>query len=504
MANHDGHEPEHSKVEKAPDLIGFVEGKGGFFNQRLRIESSPNGFGTGVVASQNIEKGEVTAIIPLSCGITAERAMQDGDVGQLLRDSRVNGVVVLHLFVAYHKSRGKASRWAPYIEGLPEAPAVPLFYNEDEIALLNPSTSFDKLGWALEELSQEYHTLRTLGLFSGPEMQGIDFATYRWATAICMSRLFYVAGEPVLLPIVDAFNHHAVLGGEFQRDGHNYVLHAVADLATGDEAFVTYGGGGPQAYFFHYGFVDPPRGVLEKMGVRRGSADAGAGPVVPWWLSYMLTPDNDFCDTFIEYNETMHVLMRDCIPTDGSAWDIEVPPEFAADLSLDAVGSVKLFELLTSMGLCDVDVERFSLRYGRDPDKGTVLLDAGSLCALRILCAVDVELKTWQNAVRGSPIGPRSEIAAAAVLTAALRQRIKAYAEAFAALVKHLCLTATPEGVWTFSGPPPPSYPRLCQIGAVLCHETILTQRLLEEAVLVPERYLTVSTQKPKQNIRWK
>ena len=488
---------EHSSRELLPDLLELVHRRGGSFSDKLAIGESPFKMGTGVLCKVAVEKGEVITTLPLSLGITPERTRADEAIGAVLRDSLLNDIVCIHVFLAYHKKLGKDSPWADYINTLPEQPAVPLLFSEEHISFLNPSTAFDKLGWAIEELSLEYHSLQELGMFTGA-LAPVDFACYRWATGICLSRLFFVAGTPVLLPVVDAFNHHPTKGSEVKSDGRHYVLHAREDQGVGEEVFVTYGPGGPQAYFFHYGFVDPPSVVMQ----RRTPNDTTSPP---WWLNYMLTPESDFCHTIAESDEPMHILMQDVVPDTDDAWDIEVPPEFSSsDLKLDVAGTLHLFKTLVAVGGPDIDVTRFTLSFGRDAEKGTVLLEPASLCALRLLTVVQDELQSWYYAMEGKSVGPRSEIACVALLTAALRARIERMAETFVKLVRLLGVVPDEKGAWKFSGPLPTEYDRLCQIGAVLCHETMLTQRLMEEAAGVPDKYLHVTTEKRRSTSKWK
>eukprot|EP01063_Lacrimia_lanifica_P014808 TRINITY_DN21366_c0_g1_i1.p1 TRINITY_DN21366_c0_g1~~TRINITY_DN21366_c0_g1_i1.p1 ORF type:complete len:495 (+),score=195.60 TRINITY_DN21366_c0_g1_i1:84-1568(+) len=489
-----------SKVSAAVELVELVTKKGGSMHPNTAIATSPTpGLGTGVVATGKVEKGEWLAIVPQTAAIKMETILADGEIGRAIKASQVNEVVGIHVYIAYQKALGEKARYAGYVASLPNAPKIPVGFAEQEIRYLGQSSAFDRLGWALEELHGEFQQLkRCAGL--APMMKLVTFDLYRWAVRVCLSRFFYIDGAACLLPIGDVYNHDQRKGGVFVSDGSNYVLHSAADYQPGDEVFVTYGGGGPQAYFFHYGFTNPPYHMAQKLLKQPTWCPNETSP--PWWVQCILTPDNAAAAELINYKEDIHVLMQDVMPVPDVQWDIEVPPEFGCDVCVDTEGCIKLFNALVDIGDVEIDVRRYALHYGAR--QGTIMLDPPSLAALRLLFTIADEKRAWYRAVQGRPVGPRSEVCAAAALVSALKNRLAALAHAISDVVKQLNVAPAEDGSWAVCGPRPSNYFILHEIGAVLSHETVMTQRLLEEASLAPLRYMRVSTGKPRANGGWR
>ncbi|KAJ9469533.1 hypothetical protein DIPPA_10253 [Diplonema papillatum] len=267
----------------AAQLVELVVKRGGYVNEKVKVAASPHGWGTGVTAVDRVEAGETLVTLPRNSVITPQRCKDDPDVGKALQLAELNDAVTIHMYLAWNKARCVANKpdvpWGAYVDSLPDEPKIPIFFSEPEIRLLSPSTAFDRLGWAIEELSAEYHALRHSSHLANTSLSEVTFQHYRWAVATCLSRMYYIAGTPCILPVGDAFNHSAARGSQWQHDeGTNgYVLHANSSAERGDELFVSYGPGGPQAYFFHYGFVEVPRAMLGNVGAAAGTATAKPG-----------------------------------------------------------------------------------------------------------------------------------------------------------------------------------------------------------------------------------
>eukprot|EP01064_Diplonema_japonicum_P018144 TRINITY_DN26836_c0_g1_i1.p1 TRINITY_DN26836_c0_g1~~TRINITY_DN26836_c0_g1_i1.p1 ORF type:complete len:501 (+),score=70.93 TRINITY_DN26836_c0_g1_i1:37-1503(+) len=487
---------EKSCKDKAEHVVEGIVNNGGFKHDAVEVGESPQGLGLGVVVKQGqtLEKGMVVAVIPRGMTIRPSRIYEANDeIGKILQHSNLSDVVAIHIYLAYHKGLKSTSEWADYIASLPTKPEIPFFFTEQEVSLLHPSTAFDRLGWAIEELSGEYHSLSSMGMFSGI-LKGITFLDYKWAVSMCLSRMYYIDHEPVVLPFGDMFNH-SPHGSEFKRDGDTYVMHSASTTRSGEEVYVTYGGGGPQAYFFHYGFVNANLSMLPSFVAN----EVNSAPV-PWWLEYILTPKAEESLKLIDYTEESHILMQDCVP-DAEDWELLVPEEFRSDIVVDVPKTIALFKVLYDFGGPEIDLNKYALNFGARDD--TVLLNAPSLCALRLLYTAKSESFNWHNAVANRPIGPLSEVTAAAALISALKNRLSQVAESLTTILAQLNISPTADKSWAWTGPVPPNYAKLHQIGAVLCYETILTERLLEEAAMVPMKYLRVRTGRGN-DYKWK
>eukprot|EP01060_Flectonema_neradi_P004968 TRINITY_DN13293_c0_g2_i1.p1 TRINITY_DN13293_c0_g2~~TRINITY_DN13293_c0_g2_i1.p1 ORF type:complete len:479 (+),score=53.11 TRINITY_DN13293_c0_g2_i1:82-1518(+) len=472
-------------------LQKLLVSEGGIIHDNLKVSDSPNGWGVGVVSSEGgIEEGELLLAIPSKIVIKPNQIFSDPSIGGLLRDSSLNDIVCIHIYVAFHRAIGSQSKHFDYFSCMPDNPNIPLYYDKDILELMQPSAAFDRLSWAVEEIYTEYQSLTSMGMFSDT-LSIITFDLYKWAVSMCLSRMYYIEGEPVMLPVGDSLNHSQG-SPSFIKDRTNYVLHANRYVDKGKEVTISYGPGGPQAYLFHYGFVNTPSRIHSDImkGVR--SQDT-------WWLDIALSPNREVQSEIIEHPEDISILMNDCIPHDNT--ELEIPEQFSGSITINAPQTLVLLQQVRDLGGPVADLEHYSLSFG--PRNSTVLPDEASLCALRLLYSLGTEQVNWFNATVGKPIGPRSEVSAAAAFCHALKTRIQSLATSIASIAKMLNIAPDGTSGWKQVGPSPPNAAALRHLGALLTFETILSQQALDEASLVYLRYITVSTSKP-HDIRWK
>eukprot|EP01065_Artemidia_motanka_P043303 TRINITY_DN5980_c0_g1_i2.p1 TRINITY_DN5980_c0_g1~~TRINITY_DN5980_c0_g1_i2.p1 ORF type:complete len:304 (+),score=79.03 TRINITY_DN5980_c0_g1_i2:698-1609(+) len=266
------------------------------------------------------------------------------------------------------------------------------------------------------------------------------------------------------------------------------VLLSSADYAAGDEVWVDYGGGGPFAFLFHYGFVDAP---LELRASTR----------LPWWTAVMQTSrDTDTSEELLAGldGEELVLMLSELMPGDGSDWDLEVPGWFSVPIEIDPAATAKRCRSAPAFADCahrvamDTDSWRVPFRQSRRRGRPEVLPEPGGLAALRITYCCESEADSWYRPAEGLPIGPHSETAAAAA-AAALRSRIRELAAALTAAVRMLGIEPSEEGEWAWSRQPGADLrERLLAIGAVLTCEMVLAQSALDCALAVPARFATV------------
>ena len=465
--------------------------EGGLIHDSLSVTDSPNGWGVGVVALEGqVEEGEVLLSIPCSMVIRPEIVFTDPEVGIILQQSSLNNIISIHLYVAYQKVKGKSSRFYDYLSCMPDVPSIPLYFNEETLSIMEPSSAFDKLSWAVQDIYSEFQSLTAMGMFSGI-LNNITFDSYKWAVSVCISRMYYVDGEPVMLPVGDSLNHSQD-SPSFIKDGSKYILHSNCNILKGNEVTISYGPGGPQAYFFHYGFMNIPQSIKTDIG-------KGLRNLETWWLDVALSPNQEVQIGIIENKEDICILMNDCIPSPDN--ELTIPEQFAGIITVDAPRTLTILKCISDFGGPQSDLEHYSLSFGLRNE--TILLDEGSLCALRLLYSLGSESVNWFNATVGKPIGPRSEVSAAAAFCNALKTRLECLASSIATIVKLLNITPDGTSGWKRVGPSPNNASSLRQLGAVLTSETIITQQALEEASLVYKKYERVFTGKP-YSIRWK
>jgi len=88
-------------------------------------------------STREIAAGETISKIPDSALLSLHTACNP-TVDQLLDDQTAEfeeTAVLIHV-VAYERSIGKASKWAPYFNSMPEAEDIPILWNDQELTLL--------------------------------------------------------------------------------------------------------------------------------------------------------------------------------------------------------------------------------------------------------------------------------------------------------------------------------------------------------------------------------
>lgn len=91
--------------------------------------------GRGMLATQDIECGEVCVSVPLRFLITTETALASelGDFFLKNKHSFQHPVQILVVFLLFEKSKGLKSFWHPYINILPTQFTTTLYFTEQEL-----------------------------------------------------------------------------------------------------------------------------------------------------------------------------------------------------------------------------------------------------------------------------------------------------------------------------------------------------------------------------------
>jgi histone-lysine N-methyltransferase SETD3 len=131
--------------------------------------------------------------------------------------------------------------WPAYVDALPiDSPNLPLFFSDDELALLEGS-------FTLKTIREERAEIGGLGL-------------PRWAVAAAKSRPFgiEISGDRVdaFIPIADVFNHDSMpeTAWAFDQERSRFVMCATRPIPAGAPVRDSYGVKCNSRYFLNYGF----------------------------------------------------------------------------------------------------------------------------------------------------------------------------------------------------------------------------------------------------------
>jgi histone-lysine N-methyltransferase SETD3 len=158
---------------RAGALLDWLAERGAGFDGLLL--TSESGTERGVRARRDIDAGERVLSIPRSCLLTIAR----GDTASAHS----------HLAARLLHERGDArSVWRAYLDGLPTSfPSVPLFYGEEDIALLRGSYLLDMIALRRASLRDDFARLR-----SAVELADASLDAFVWARLVVCSRVFGV------------------------------------------------------------------------------------------------------------------------------------------------------------------------------------------------------------------------------------------------------------------------------------------------------------------------
>ncbi|WIA21903.1 hypothetical protein OEZ85_004272 [Tetradesmus obliquus] len=135
------------------------------------------------------------ATVPLNLALTAESARQDPQLGSSYAELMELGLLddrsVVIVMLLVEKMRGQGSRYAPYIQLLPESFSTPLWFDEQQLLELAGTTLAAATAARQASLARTWQRLQPavssmlqqVGVFDVPTLE--DF---KWATSIFWSR----------------------------------------------------------------------------------------------------------------------------------------------------------------------------------------------------------------------------------------------------------------------------------------------------------------------------
>ena len=247
-------------------------------------------FGRGIVATENILKGEEVAVIDRKCIMRASLTIEtsknckklyegwtkDGSKNVMKHKSHQTvDKALLSVFLLEEKAKGKSSFFYPYINMLPaKVDYVPVTWNTNEIEhWFQGSFMVPAIASRRNDLHNEYHE----GVLSIlPELryrQGFTFEDYLWARVIVATRAFRVFingqlddmeektmsanSQIVLVPIADLLNHKKRPQTEwtFNVELNAFTLTATKAITIDSPIYDSYGDKSNFEFLLNFGFT---------------------------------------------------------------------------------------------------------------------------------------------------------------------------------------------------------------------------------------------------------
>jgi len=263
----------------------FHRERGVQFSSKIKPTCSSRG--RGVVATQDIEQGEVLFYIPAEFVVNKKAVVTKGVTGY--------NEFELSMFLLREMGRanqGQHSTWKDTIRNLPDLSVggqSPIFWSSSELDMLSHTFTKEMIVRKKQLLLERYqdYLLHESTLYSQNEFHVLNMHMN------VLGRAFFdSASQPVMSPVSDFFNH-AFENNVVVAVGHKEaVSKATKPILQGQELFINYGRRDVASFFFDYGFVGSGHMHFEDTIVVRGEVLTAAGEEMAVVLKTLMEPDD--------------------------------------------------------------------------------------------------------------------------------------------------------------------------------------------------------------------
>ncbi|KAL2482209.1 Rubisco methyltransferase family protein [Forsythia ovata] len=218
----------------------------------------------GLVALNNIRKGEKLLFVPPSLFITAESEWSCPDAGKVLQQYNVPDWPLLATYLISEASLINSSRWNNYISALPRQPYSLLYWTRSELdRYLEASQIRERAIERINDVTGTYNDLR-LRIFSKyPDLfpeEVFNMETFKWSFGILFSRLVRLPamdGRVALVPWADMLNHSCEVETflDYDKSSQGVVFTTDRAYEPGEQVFISYGRKSNGELLLSYGFV---------------------------------------------------------------------------------------------------------------------------------------------------------------------------------------------------------------------------------------------------------
>ncbi|KAF9601214.1 hypothetical protein IFM89_017399 [Coptis chinensis] len=173
-------ESKKANYEEFTDLKSWMHSKG-LPPCKIQLKDKPISYDNNkhrpihyVVASQDLQVGDVAFTVPNSLVVTLERVLGNETIAELLTTNKLSELACLALYLMYEKKQGRKSFWYPFIRELDRqrgrgqlAVESPLLWSEDELDYLTGSPTKAEVLLREEGIMREYNELDTVWFMAG-------------------------------------------------------------------------------------------------------------------------------------------------------------------------------------------------------------------------------------------------------------------------------------------------------------------------------------------------
>ncbi|XP_038149851.1 N-lysine methyltransferase setd6 [Cyprinodon tularosa] len=267
--------------ERLQDFLLWCDRVGLVLNNKVCVSTEGTVADYGMLAKENIEKGEVLFTIPRSALLHQETTK----VSALLSKERLSlesssGWVPLLLALLY-ESTSSQSHWKPYLSLWPDFKALdhPMFWSEEERDRLLKGTGIpEAVARDLSNIQAEYRDIVLPFMIRHPELWNPSTHTLELYTQLVAFVMAYSFQEPqdddddeddeeeqerkapnppMMVPMADMLNHVSDHNANLEFGPDSLKMVSVQDIGKGEEVFNTYGQMANWQLLHMYGFTEP-------------------------------------------------------------------------------------------------------------------------------------------------------------------------------------------------------------------------------------------------------
>ncbi|XP_033123935.1 actin-histidine N-methyltransferase-like [Anneissia japonica] len=274
---------DENRDDNLENLLTWVKDNGAMCNNIQIANYDTEGYG--IQATTEIKEDDVFLSIPRKIMVTVETAKQS-EIGKLaetdpILKSMPNVLLAIHILNEKYK---EDSFWKPYFDCLPHSYSVPLYFNEEELNLLQGSQAYSESMKQYKNIARQYAYFNKL-FHTSPDVADIPLKNtftydgYRWAVSTVMTRQNQIPSTDrkfqctALIPVWDMCNH---TNGKI-RTGFDLAQNCSSSLALknyqpNEQVLIYYGKRTNMELLVHNGFVFPGNeddGVAIQLGMSK-------------------------------------------------------------------------------------------------------------------------------------------------------------------------------------------------------------------------------------------
>ncbi|KAK9366824.1 hypothetical protein V1509DRAFT_628632 [Lipomyces kononenkoae] len=245
------------------ELVSWVESHGGYCCPSLAFTKSERS-GSTAYAKWPISKANTRLLsCPVSLIIDYDKAATHiwGDPQSCVFSGSPQ--IAIRLFLCIQRILGRQSQWAAYIGMLPTEFDTPLYYDHEELQVLQGTNIFGEAELRRQSWIEEWRR-GVMYLPAKFDKSLVTWDLYMWACTVLSSRSFpsrivFNTGPdensyPVLIPLVDSLNHKPLEPINWNVTTDEFTISSGKSIETGDEVFNNYGPKGNEELLMGYGF----------------------------------------------------------------------------------------------------------------------------------------------------------------------------------------------------------------------------------------------------------